>query len=105
VIETYDYETAFLWFGLIQGGIVVALALFLRGPKPAEMASAPAPKVLQSARNFTPKEVLLSQAFGSRVSVLAQFKLCNLIGRPTTSSPVTFWFFERIESSQGGKAW
>ena len=63
VIETYNYETAFLWFGLIQGGIVVALALFLRGPKPAEMASAPAPKVLQSARNFTPKEVLLSQVF------------------------------------------
>jgi MFS transporter, OFA family, oxalate/formate antiporter len=63
VIETYNYETAFLWFGLIQGGIVVALAFFLRGPEPAEMASAPAPKVLQSARSFTPKEVLSSPVF------------------------------------------
>ena len=63
VIETYNYETAFLWFGLIQGGIVVALAFFLRGPEPAEMASAPAPKVLQSARSFTPKEVLLAPVF------------------------------------------
>jgi MFS transporter, OFA family, oxalate/formate antiporter len=63
VIETYNYETAFLWFGLIQGGIVVALAFFLRGPEPAEMASAPAPKVVQSARSFTPKEVLSSPVF------------------------------------------
>jgi MFS transporter, OFA family, oxalate/formate antiporter len=63
VIETYNYETAFLWFGLIQGGIVVALAFLLRGPEPAEMASAPAPKVVQSARSFTPKEVLLSPVF------------------------------------------
>jgi MFS transporter, OFA family, oxalate/formate antiporter len=63
VIETYNYETAFLWFGLIQGGIVVALAFFLRGPEPAEMASAPASKVVQSARSFTPTEVLLSPVF------------------------------------------
>ena len=63
VIETYNYEKAFLWFGLIQGGIVVALAFFLRGPEPAEMASAPASKVVQSARSFTPTEVLLSPVF------------------------------------------
>ena len=63
VIETYNHEKAFLWFGLIQGGIVVALAFFLRGPEPAEMASAPASKVVQSARSFTPTEVLLSPVF------------------------------------------
>jgi OFA family oxalate/formate antiporter-like MFS transporter len=63
VIETYDYETAFLWFGLIQGGVVVALAFSLRGPKAAETASMPAPKVAQSARSFTPKEVLSSPVF------------------------------------------
>src|ERR1044071_4951912 len=55
VIDTYDYGTAFLSFGLIQGGVVVAMAFFLRGPEPAEIASTPAPKVAQSARNFTPK--------------------------------------------------
>ena len=63
VIETYNYETAFLWFGLIQGGIVAALGFFLRSPAAAEMASVPPPKVLQSARSFTPKEVLLSRVF------------------------------------------
>jgi OFA family oxalate/formate antiporter-like MFS transporter len=63
VIDTYDYQTAFLWFGLVQGGIVFILAWLLRGPDPGEMASAPAPKVVQSARNFTPKEVLMSPVF------------------------------------------
>jgi OFA family oxalate/formate antiporter-like MFS transporter len=63
VIDGYGYEAAFLWFGLIQGGIIFVLAFFLRGPAPNEMANAPAPKVVQSARNFTPKEVLMTPVF------------------------------------------
>ena len=63
VIDNYNYQAAFLWFGLIQGGVVVALAFFLRGPELAETASTPAPKILQSARSFTPKEVLSSPVF------------------------------------------
>ncbi|MEI9803537.1 MAG: hypothetical protein WDN48_02445 [Pseudolabrys sp.] len=63
VIDSYGYQSAFLWFGLIQGGVVLLIALLLRGPAPGEMASAPAPKVVQSARNFTPKEVLLTPVF------------------------------------------
>lgn len=63
VIDTYGYESAFLWFGLVQGGIVFIVAWFLRGPERAEIANVPAPKVAQSARSFTPKEVLLSPVF------------------------------------------
>ena len=63
VIDTYSYQTAFLWFGLIQGGVVFVLAWFLRGPEPGEMAGAPAPKVVQSVRSFTPKEVLMTPVF------------------------------------------
>jgi len=63
VIDSYGYEAAFLWFGLIQGGIIFILAFFLRGPAPGEMANAPAPKVVQSARSFTPKEVLMTPVF------------------------------------------
>src|SRR5471030_866459 len=63
VIDSYGYQSAFLWFGLIQGGVVVLMALLLRGPGPGEMASAPAPKVVQSIRNFTPKEVLMTPVF------------------------------------------
>jgi len=63
VIDIYGYEAAFLWFGLIQGGVVFLVSFFLRGPAPGEMASAPAPKVVQSARSFTPKEVLMTPVF------------------------------------------
>src|SRR5450432_535126 len=40
VIDGYGYQAAFLWFGLIQGGVVILMALLLRGPAPGEMASA-----------------------------------------------------------------
>jgi MFS transporter, OFA family, oxalate/formate antiporter len=63
VIANYGYNAAFLWFGIIQGGAVFVLALFLRGPEAGEMASAPPPKVAQSARSYSPKDVLLSPVF------------------------------------------
>jgi len=63
VIDNFDYNTAFFWFGIVQGGIVFVLALLLRGPEPGEMAAAPAPKVAESAKSFSPKEVLLSPIF------------------------------------------
>ena len=63
VIATYDYNTAFLWFGIVQGAVVFVLALLLRGPEAGEMANAPAPKVIQSARSFSPKDVLVSPVF------------------------------------------
>ncbi len=63
VIANYGYNSAFLWFGIVQGGVVFVLALLLRGPEAGEMASAPAPKVAQSARSFSPKDVLLSPVF------------------------------------------
>jgi OFA family oxalate/formate antiporter-like MFS transporter len=63
VIDAYDYQTAFIWFGLIQGGVTFVLAWFLRGPEPGELAFAPASKVAQSTRSFTPKEVLMTPVF------------------------------------------
>jgi OFA family oxalate/formate antiporter-like MFS transporter len=63
VIASYGYDTAFLWFGIIQGGVAFVLALLLRGPEPGEMAAAPPPKVAQATRSSSPKEVLLSPVF------------------------------------------
>jgi MFS transporter, OFA family, oxalate/formate antiporter len=63
VISTYGYEAAFLWFGLIQGGITFLLAWFLRAPEPGEIANAPAPKVAQASRSHSPKEVLSAPVF------------------------------------------
>ena len=63
VIRSYGYEAAFLWFGLGQGAIVFLLAWLLRAPEPAETAGLPAPKVAQSARSFTPGEMLSTPIF------------------------------------------
>ena len=63
VIRTSGYEAAFLWFGLVQGGVVFILAWLLRAPEPAEMTGVPAPKVAQSSRNYAPKEVVSSPIF------------------------------------------
>ncbi len=63
VIAASGYEAAFLWFGLIQGGVVFILAWLLRAPDPGELAGAAPPKVAQSSRSFTPMQVLSSPVF------------------------------------------
>jgi OFA family oxalate/formate antiporter-like MFS transporter len=63
VINSAGYEAAFFWFGLVQGGFVFILAWLLRGPDPGEMAGVGAPKVVQSARSYTPVQVLSTPVF------------------------------------------
>jgi len=63
MIQSSGYESAFLWFGLGQGIVVVIVALFLRAPQPGEVATPAAPAVQQSRRDFTPVEVLKTAPF------------------------------------------
>ena len=63
VIDTYGYEAAFFWFGIIQGGIAFVLAWFLRAPEAGEVPATAAPKVAQSTRSYSPGEVLMSPVF------------------------------------------
>src|ERR1700726_4672962 len=45
MIQSSGYQSAFLWFGLGQGIVVVLVALFLRAPQPGEVAAPAAPAV------------------------------------------------------------
>ena len=63
VIDTNGYQAAFFWFGIFQGGIVFVLAWLLRGPEAGEVPSSAGVKVIQSARSYTPGEVLKSPVF------------------------------------------
>jgi OFA family oxalate/formate antiporter-like MFS transporter len=63
VIDTSGYQAAFLWFGLIQGGVVFILAWMLRGPALGEIPSTTPPKVMQSTRSYSPIEVLRTPVF------------------------------------------
>jgi MFS transporter, OFA family, oxalate/formate antiporter len=62
IIQTYGYESAFLWFGIGQGVVVVLLSMLLRAPKPGETPAA-AVRLRQSARDYTPIEMLRSPVF------------------------------------------
>jgi OFA family oxalate/formate antiporter-like MFS transporter len=66
VIESRGYEAAFLYFGLAQGLIVMAIALGLEDPnRLLRQIDAPSPPahVRQSQLDFTPSEVLRQPVF------------------------------------------
>src|ERR1700693_473109 len=63
MIQASGYETAFLWFGLGQGIIVVLVGLLLRAPQPGEAPAPAAPSVQQTRRDYEWKEVLRSPPF------------------------------------------
>src|SRR5206468_4997849 len=63
MIQTSGYQTAFLWFGLGQGIVVMAVALLLRAPEAGEVAAPVAPAVQQTRRDVTPQEVVRTPVF------------------------------------------
>ncbi len=64
MIQSSGYETAYVWFGLGQGLVVLVSALLLRAPRPGEVVIAFAPpKVPQGRHDYTPREVLKSLPF------------------------------------------
>jgi OFA family oxalate/formate antiporter-like MFS transporter len=62
VIANAGYETAFLYFGIAQGIVVVVLSLLLRAPVPGE-TPAPQARLQQSLRDYTPLEMVRSPIF------------------------------------------
>src|SRR5712671_2906057 len=61
MIQSSGYEATFLWFGLGQGIVVVVLSLLLSAPRPGEVPAST--RLRQSARDYTPVEVLSSPIF------------------------------------------
>jgi OFA family oxalate/formate antiporter-like MFS transporter len=63
MIASSGYESAFFWFGIGQGIVVVFVALLLRAPGAGEVAAPAAPAVQQTRRDYTPTEVLKTPVF------------------------------------------
>jgi OFA family oxalate/formate antiporter-like MFS transporter len=63
LIGTSGYQAAFLRFGLLQGAVVLACALFLRAPRPGEVPASIRKRTLQSVRDYRPAEALKSAPF------------------------------------------
>jgi MFS transporter, OFA family, oxalate/formate antiporter len=63
LIAAHGYESAFLWFGIGQGVVLLFVSQILRGPA-GQITGAPvSAKVQQSARSYTSGEVLRSPIF------------------------------------------
>ena len=62
VIATHGYQSAFLWFGLLQGGVILIASQFLRAPQAAAPAATAGPN-LQMQRSFKPQETLKTPLF------------------------------------------
>lgn len=61
MIKASGYQTAFFWFGLAQGAVVLLFALFLRAPAAADVPASAT--VQQSRKDFTWQEVLRKPIF------------------------------------------
>ena len=63
MIQASGYEVAFLWFGLGQGLVVVAIAMLLRAPEAGEVPAAASAAITQTRRDYVPVEVLKTPPF------------------------------------------
>ena len=61
MIKASGYESAFFWFGLAQGAVVLLFALFLRAPAAADVPASAT--VQQSRKDFTWQEVIRKPIF------------------------------------------
>jgi len=62
VITTYGYQSAFLWFGLVQGLVCLLLSQILKAPQAGQVPKA-VPRLNQSKRDYTPVEMLKTPVF------------------------------------------
>src|SRR5438093_776652 len=62
VIANYGYDKAFLWFGLGQGVVILALSQFLKAPRPGEAPTAPR-RLAATTRDHKPLEILGTPIF------------------------------------------
>ena len=63
VIATRGYEAAFLWFGIVQGAVVLLAAQWLRAPEKPRAARMPAAWGGADTRGLTPRAVAASTPF------------------------------------------
>jgi OFA family oxalate/formate antiporter-like MFS transporter len=62
-IEHFNYASAFLWFGLGQGLVIITAGLVMRFPRAGETPAPTPGNVLQSQQDCTPRKMLKSPAF------------------------------------------
>jgi MFS transporter, OFA family, oxalate/formate antiporter len=78
LINGSGYEAAFLTFGLLQGIVVVLVSAVLRAPHASEVTQVRA-RVAQTARDFTPLEMLRTPTFWLLYAMLVLIAMGGLM--------------------------
>src|SRR5258708_6224462 len=63
VIKNQGYQTAFLWFGLGQGVVILLLSQILKAPRPGEAPKPVARKLSQTTRDYRPMQMVGTPTF------------------------------------------
>ncbi|GHD99193.1 oxalate/formate MFS antiporter [Allgaiera indica] len=63
MIASSGYASTFFWFGLIQGAIIIAMAMTMRFPFPGEAPEVGTSTLPQSSVSLSPKEMLKTPTF------------------------------------------
>lgn len=63
MIERSGYEATFLFFGLLQGGVVVLVSFLLQSPKPGQLPASASKLVRQSRRDYQPGQMVKAPVF------------------------------------------
>ncbi len=63
MIERSGYEATFLFFGLLQGGIVFLAAFLLQSPKPGQLPTSASKAVKQTRKDYAPGAMVKAPVF------------------------------------------
>ncbi len=63
MIKGSGYQSAFLYFGILQGAVVLLAAMFMRAPQRGDVTATVKPRVEQSGRDFTWQEAVRTPIF------------------------------------------
>ena len=63
MIKGSGYQSAFLYFGILQGVVVLVASAFMRAPSGGDVTATVRPKVAQSGRDYTWQETVRTPAF------------------------------------------
>ena len=96
MIESSGYAHTFLVFGIGQGILLFIIAWFLRAPEPGEAPVVTKSKVQQSARSFTPGEMLKTPLFWTLYAMFVMVSASGLMATAQLALIATDYGIDKV---------
>jgi OFA family oxalate/formate antiporter-like MFS transporter len=86
LIQSNGYQTAFAWFGISQGLLVIVGALLLRVPRKDEVPAPAAVAVRQTTRDYSPMETIKTPVFWLMYAMMTMIGVGGLMATGVLAS-------------------